>query len=156
VDGRLRAIGVEEGWLYAIGDGDGRAPFTHRGKYHGRVAASVILGKKVADIASDGVVPRVTFTGPQVCAVGHTAAQARAAGLNITVVSTPTGAVPGAYTQGNGIRGTSQLVIDDDRRVVVGAARMVRAASSAMTRSSVCALSLGVRAPCPFAGVPHY
>jgi dihydrolipoamide dehydrogenase len=29
--------------------------------------------------------------------------------------------VPGAYVQGNGIAGTSQLVIDDDRRVVVGA-----------------------------------
>jgi pyruvate/2-oxoglutarate dehydrogenase complex dihydrolipoamide dehydrogenase (E3) component len=121
VDGRLRAIGVEGGWLYAIGDCNGLAPFTHMGKYHGRVAASAILGKVVADMASDGVVPRVTFTDPQVCAVGHTAAQARAAGLNITVVSTPTGAVPGAYTQGNGIRGTSQLVIDDDRGVVVGA-----------------------------------
>ena len=29
--------------------------------------------------------------------------------------------VPGAYVQGNGIKGTSQLVIDDARRVVVGA-----------------------------------
>jgi len=36
-------------------------------------------------------------------------------------VSTPTGDVPGAYTQGNGIHGTSQLVIDDDRRTVAGA-----------------------------------
>jgi len=121
VDGRMRAIGVEGGWLYAIGDCNGLAPFTHMGKYHGRVAASAILGKVVDDMASDGIVPRVTFTDPQVCAVGHTAAQAQAAGLNITVVSTPTGAVPGAYTQGNGIRGTSQLVIDDDRRVVAGA-----------------------------------
>jgi len=121
VDGRMRAIGVDGGWLYAIGDCNGLAPFTHMGKYHGRVAASAILGKVVADMASDSVVPRVTFTDPQVCAVGHTAAQARTAGLNITVVSAPTGAVPGAYTQGNGIRGTSQLVIDDDRRVVVGA-----------------------------------
>ena len=65
--------------------------------------------------------PRVTFTDPQVCAVGRTAAEARADGLHVTVVSTPTGEVPGAYTQGNGIRGTSQLVIDDDRRTVVGA-----------------------------------
>ena len=37
------------------------------------------------------------------------------------MVATPTGEVPGAYTQGNGIGGTSQLVIDDDRRTVVGA-----------------------------------
>jgi len=54
-------------------------------------------------------------------AVGRTAAEARAAGLRITEVSTPTGDVPGAYTQGNGIRGTSQLVIDDRRRTVAGA-----------------------------------
>ena len=121
VDGQLRAVGVEGGWLYAIGDCNGLAPFTHMGKYHGRIAAAAILGKDVADMASEGVVPRVTFTDPQVCAVGRTEAEARAAGLRITVVRTPTGEVPGAYTQGNGIAGTSQLVIDNDRRTVVGA-----------------------------------
>src|SRR6266487_4547104 len=121
VDGQLRAAGVPGGWLYAIGDCNGLAPFTHMGKYHGRIAAAAILGRDVADVASHGIVPRVTFTDPQVCAVGRTAAEARAAGLHVTVVTTPTGEVPGAYTQGNGIRGTSQLVIDDDRRTVVGA-----------------------------------
>jgi pyruvate/2-oxoglutarate dehydrogenase complex dihydrolipoamide dehydrogenase (E3) component len=121
VDGQLRAVGVHGGWLYAIGDCNGLAPFTHMGKYHGRIAAAAILGRDVADAASEGIVPRVTFTDPQVCAVGRTAAEARAAGLHVTVVTTPTGEVPGAYTQGNGIRGTSQLVIDDDRRTVVGA-----------------------------------
>jgi dihydrolipoamide dehydrogenase len=66
-------------------------------------------------------VPRVTFTDPQVCAVGLTEAEARRQGLDVTVVTTATGDVPGAYTLGNGIRGTSRLVIDDARRVVVGA-----------------------------------
>ena len=121
VDGQLRAVGVPGGWLYAIGDCNGLALLTHMGKYHGRVAAAAILGRDVADVASHGVVPRVTFTDPQVCAVGYTAAEARATGLHITVVTIPTGEVPGAYTQGNGIRGTSQLVIDDDSRTVVGA-----------------------------------
>ena len=121
VDGQLRAAGVPGGWLYAIGDCNGLAPLTHMGKYHGRIAAAAILGMDVADVASHGIVPRVTFTDPQVCAVGRTAAEARAAGLHVTEVSTPTGDVPGAYTQGNGIHGTSQLVIDDDRRTVVGA-----------------------------------
>jgi pyruvate/2-oxoglutarate dehydrogenase complex dihydrolipoamide dehydrogenase (E3) component len=121
VDRRLRAAGVPGGWLYAIGDCNGLAPLTHMGKYHGRIAAAAILGQDVADAASDAVVPRVTFTDPQVCAVGLTAAQARAAGRRVTVVSTPTGEVPGAYTQGAGIRGTSQLVIDDQRRTVAGA-----------------------------------
>jgi pyruvate/2-oxoglutarate dehydrogenase complex dihydrolipoamide dehydrogenase (E3) component len=121
VDDRLRAVGVDGGWLYAIGDCNGRAPFTHMGKYHGRVAAAVIAGREVSDQASQRAVPRVTFTDPQVCGVGLTEAEARAAGLRVTVVSTPTGDVPGAYVQGNGIKGTSQLVIDDARRVVVGA-----------------------------------
>ena len=121
VDGQLRAAGVARGWLYAIGDCNGLAPLTHMGKYHGRIAAAAILGRDVADVASHGIVPRVTFTDPQVCAVGRTAAEARAAGLHVTVVTTPIGEVPGAYTQGNGIRGTSQLVIDDERRTVVGA-----------------------------------
>ena len=121
VDRRLRAAGVPGDWLYAIGDCNGLAPLTHMGKYHGRIAAAAILGQDIADGASHAVVPRVTFTDPQVCAVGRTAAEARAAGLRVTVVSTPTGEVPGAYTQGDGIRGTSQLVIDDQRRTIVGA-----------------------------------
>jgi pyruvate/2-oxoglutarate dehydrogenase complex dihydrolipoamide dehydrogenase (E3) component len=118
VDPALRAVGVPGGWLYAIGDCNGLAPFTHMGKYHARIAAASILGE---DVARSDVVPRVTFTDPQVCAVGLTAEQALAAGLRVTVVSTATGEVPGAYTQGAGIRGTSQLVIDDQRRTVVGA-----------------------------------
>jgi pyruvate/2-oxoglutarate dehydrogenase complex dihydrolipoamide dehydrogenase (E3) component len=121
VDGQLRAAGVAGGWLYAIGDCNGLAPLTHMGKYHGRIAAAAILGRDVADVASHGIVPRVTFTDPQVCAVGRTAAEARAAGLHVTVVTTPIGEVPGAYTRGNGIRGTCQLVIDDERRTVAGA-----------------------------------
>jgi dihydrolipoamide dehydrogenase len=37
------------------------------------------------------------------------------------VVTTPTGGVAGAYTLGNGVSGTCQLVVDQARRVVVGA-----------------------------------
>jgi len=121
VDQALRAADVPGGWLYAIGDCTGLAPLTHMGKYHARIAAAAILGREAADVASYAVVPRVTFTDPQVCAVGRTAAQARADGLHVTVVSTPTGEVAGAYTQGTGVRGTSQLVIDDQHRTVVGA-----------------------------------
>jgi dihydrolipoamide dehydrogenase len=121
VDGQLRAVGAAGDWLYAIGDCNGLAPLTHMGKYHARVAAAAILGREVTDVASHGIVPRVTFTDPQVCAVGPTEAEARDAGLNVTVVRTPTGHVAGAYTQGVEFRGTSQLVIDDASRAVVGA-----------------------------------
>ena len=47
--------------------------------------------------------------------------QARDQGLDARVVSYGTGDVPGAYTLGEGVSGTSQLVVDQRRRVVVGA-----------------------------------
>jgi dihydrolipoamide dehydrogenase len=121
VDDTLRAVGVPGGWLFAIGDCNGRAPLTHMGKYHGRIAADVIGGRAVADRASTAAVPRVTFTDPQVCAVGLTEEQARARGVPVRVVSYDTGAVAGAYVQGHGIGGTAKLVVDEQRRVVVGA-----------------------------------
>jgi pyruvate/2-oxoglutarate dehydrogenase complex dihydrolipoamide dehydrogenase (E3) component len=121
VDDRLRATGVAGAWLYAIGDCNGRAPLTHMGKYQGRIAADVILGRDARDRASQDVVPRVTFTDPQVCAVGLTEAQARERNLPVRTVSVDTGAVPGAYVQGEGIGGTSMLVVDTARQVLVGA-----------------------------------
>jgi pyruvate/2-oxoglutarate dehydrogenase complex dihydrolipoamide dehydrogenase (E3) component len=121
VDRRLRAAGVDGGWLYAVGDVNGLAPLTHMGKYQGRLAGDVICGRDATDVADHGIIPRATFTDPQVCAVGATEAEARRAGLAVRVVRTDTGGVPGAYVQGNGIAGTSQLVVDTDRRVVVGA-----------------------------------
>jgi dihydrolipoamide dehydrogenase len=118
VDDQLRAL---DDWLYAIGDCNGRAQLTHMGKYQGRIAADVILGKDVRDQASSTVVPRVTFTDPQVCAVGLTEAEARQRGVTVRVVTYGTGDVAGAYTQGNGIRGTSKLVVDESSGVLVGA-----------------------------------
>jgi len=121
VDSQLRAVGVTGGWLYAVGDCNGVSPFTHMGKYQARIAADVIAGKQAADVASTAIVPRVTFTDPQVCAVGLTEAAARRTGLAVTVVRTATGDVPGAYVRGTGITGTSQLVIEDSTRRIVGA-----------------------------------
>jgi dihydrolipoamide dehydrogenase len=121
VDDRLRATGVEGEWLYAVGDCNGRALLTHMGKYQARIAADVILGRDITALADGKVVPRVTFTDPQVCAVGITEAEARDARMNVRAVRHSTGAVAGAYTQGEGIRGTSQIIVDEARRVIVGA-----------------------------------
>ena len=72
-------------------------------------------------MADHGAVPRVTFTDPQVAAVGLTEAQAREQGIDVRVVSYATGDVVGAYTRGNDIAGTSQVVVDESARAVVGA-----------------------------------
>jgi pyruvate/2-oxoglutarate dehydrogenase complex dihydrolipoamide dehydrogenase (E3) component len=119
VDERLRVAG--SGWLYAVGDVNGRALLTHMGKYQGRIVGDVILGKDVVDVADAGRVPRVTFTDPQVAAVGLTEEEARQNGLDVRIVSYDTGAVSGSYTRGNDIHGTSQIVVDELRRVIVGA-----------------------------------
>ncbi len=121
VDDHLRAVGVAGGWLYAVGDCNGRALLTHMGKYQGRIAGDVIAGRDVSDVADATAVPRVTFTDPQVCAVGLTEAQAREQGLQVRTVEYGTGDVAGAATLGNGVRGTSKLVIDAARDVIVGA-----------------------------------
>jgi dihydrolipoamide dehydrogenase len=121
VDDRLRAVGVPGEWLYAVGDVNGRALLTHMGKYQARIAGDVIGGLDVQDRASRDVVPRVVFTDPQVCAVGLTEAQARERFSKVRTATFGTGDVAGATTQGNGIKGTSKLVVDDERGVLVGA-----------------------------------
>jgi pyruvate/2-oxoglutarate dehydrogenase complex dihydrolipoamide dehydrogenase (E3) component len=108
-------------WLFAIGDVNGRAQLTHMGKYQGRIAADAILGRK-ARLRSDGAQsPRVIFTDPQVGAVGLTLAAAQEAGINVRHVDVETSANAGGSFVGRGARGTSRLVVDEDRAVVVGA-----------------------------------
>ena len=121
VDDQLRATGVDGQWLYAVGDCNGRALLTHIGKYQARIAGDVILGKDIRDEVSANAVPRVTFTDPQICAVGLTYAQALEQGVDAQVVTVGTGDVAGAAVQGNGVTGTSQLVVDAARGVIVGA-----------------------------------
>jgi dihydrolipoamide dehydrogenase len=142
VDAHLRAVGVttatepgtpggdDPGWLYAIGDVNGRALLTHMGKYQGRVVADLVSGRRDAwtapdaepvEVAGAQLVPRVTFTDPQVAAVGLTEQGAREAGLTVRAVSVPTGSVAGTSVRGVGLGGTCQLVVDEDRRVLVGA-----------------------------------
>jgi pyruvate/2-oxoglutarate dehydrogenase complex dihydrolipoamide dehydrogenase (E3) component len=119
VDDSMRA----SEWLYAIGDVNGRALLTHMGKYQARVAADGILGEDVACIVVDGSrSPRVIFTDPQVAAVGYTLAAAQEAGLNVRTADVPMQGNAGASFYGrDSAAGTARLVVDEARRVVVGA-----------------------------------
>ncbi|MEX0754903.1 MAG: NAD(P)/FAD-dependent oxidoreductase [Actinomycetota bacterium] len=121
VDERLRIAGVDGEWLYGVGDITGLALLTHMGKYQGRIVGDVLGGRDATDIADHRAIPRVTFTDPQVAAVGPTEAEARDRGIRVRTVQVGTGDVAGAYLRGNDIKGTSHLVIDENRRVVVGA-----------------------------------
>jgi pyruvate/2-oxoglutarate dehydrogenase complex dihydrolipoamide dehydrogenase (E3) component len=118
-DDRLRVGGRD--WLYAIGDVNGRALFTHMGKYQAWVAAENLLGREVEAVAEGIGSPRVTFTDPQVAAVGHTLEQAREAGIEAIAVDAPTDGSAGASFQGKDTGGTSRLVVDQAGQTIVGA-----------------------------------
>jgi dihydrolipoamide dehydrogenase len=119
VDDQLRVGGSE--WLYAIGDVNGRALLTHMGKYQGRIAGDRILGKDVTASAEHLGSPRVTFTDPEVAAVGRTLAAAEEDGVNARAVDVETSGTAGASFHGRNTAGTTRIVVDEDRRVIVGA-----------------------------------
>jgi pyruvate/2-oxoglutarate dehydrogenase complex dihydrolipoamide dehydrogenase (E3) component len=119
VDDTLRVPGHD--WLYAIGDVNGRILLTHMGKYQGRIVADRILGREVP-LRSDGPLsPRVTFTEPQVAAVGHTLASAQEAGIDARAVDVSTQGNAGGSFIGKGAPGTARIVVDEGRRIIVGA-----------------------------------
>ncbi len=119
VDDQMRVGGST--WLYAIGDVNGRSLLTHMGKYQARIAADHILGKDVAATSDRSGSPRVVFTDPQVAAVGLTLAAAEEEGIDARAVDVQTAANAGASYIGRNAAGTSRIVVDEDRGVIVGA-----------------------------------
>ena len=122
VDAHLRVAGHD--WLYAIGDVIGHGLLTHMGKYHARTASDHILGRAndTLDPRTDGPPPpRVVFTDPQVAAVGYTLEGAEAAGLRVRAVDVKTSGNAGGSFWGRDADGTSRIVVDEDRKVIVGA-----------------------------------
>jgi pyruvate/2-oxoglutarate dehydrogenase complex dihydrolipoamide dehydrogenase (E3) component len=126
VDDTLRVDGVDGGWLYAAGDVNHLALLTHMGKYQARVCGDAIAARAagrepaVRDLASRSWVPQVIFTLPEVAAVGLTAEQASDANRRIRVVEYDIGKVAGASLYADGYQGRAQLVVDEDRQVIVG------------------------------------
>ena len=110
-------------WLYVIGDANGRALFTHMGKYQARVACDHVMGRDTAvEHGADGPLsPRVIFCDPQVAAVGHTSETAEQAGLDVEIVEVETSGNAGGSFYGRNAPGTSRLVIDKQRGVLIGA-----------------------------------
>jgi dihydrolipoamide dehydrogenase len=119
VDDTLRVAGLP--WLFAIGDVNGRSLLTHMGKYQARVAAQVIAGGEARATRDDRGAPRVIFTDPQVAAVGLTLQGAQERGIDASAYDVPTSDTPGASFHGRNTPGTSRLVVDGDRCVIVGA-----------------------------------
>jgi dihydrolipoamide dehydrogenase len=119
VDDRMRVGGDDA--LYAIGDVNGRGLFTHVGKYQAWIVTENLFGREVEAVAESLGSPRVTFTDPQVAAVGKTLKQAEEAGIDARAVEVPTDGSPGASFQGKGTGGRSRLVVDQAKETIVGA-----------------------------------
>ncbi|HTW99033.1 MAG TPA: NAD(P)/FAD-dependent oxidoreductase [Acidimicrobiales bacterium] len=121
VDDRLRVTTVPEGWLYAVGDVNGRALLTHMAKYQARVAVDTIAGGRLRNEVDDRGAPGVVFTDPQVASVGLTEAAAEAAGLRVRCVRIPLSDVGASSIVAAHVRGAAQLVVEEPSGRLVGA-----------------------------------
>ncbi len=132
VDDTMAVQGVPGNWLYAAGDVNHRVLLTHQGKYQARICGDAIVARAAgrldpapwgphAATADHRAVPQVVFTDPEVAVIGLSEAGAAKAGMSVRVVDYPLGQVAGAALYADGYRGHARLVVDEDRRVVVGA-----------------------------------
>ena len=133
VDDRMRAA---DG-VWAIGDVNGIAMFTHVGKYQARVAAADMAGSPAR--ADHRAIPAVTFTDPQVASVGRTTGEGLVTGERAidSVSRTSTYERPKRP-------GFLKLVADPARGVLVGAVAVGPEAGEWLGQ-----LTLAVRAEVP-------
>ncbi len=133
VDDTCRVRGVPGDWLYALGDANHRALLTHQGKYQARIAGAAIAagaaGRPIdttpwgphTTSADSSAVPQVFFTDPEAAAVGLSAIQADQAGYRTRVVDVEIGeVVTGAKLYADGYAGRARMVVDEERRVLLG------------------------------------
>jgi Pyruvate/2-oxoglutarate dehydrogenase complex, dihydrolipoamide dehydrogenase (E3) component, and related enzymes len=106
--------------VYAIGDITGKGGFTHISMYQAGIVTDHILGREPAP-AEYHAVPRVTFTDPEIGAVGLTEEQAEQRGIrtvsSLSLVSSSTR----GWIHKAGNDGFVKLVADADRGILVGA-----------------------------------
>jgi pyruvate/2-oxoglutarate dehydrogenase complex dihydrolipoamide dehydrogenase (E3) component len=120
VDDHLRVKGAPGVW--AIGDVVGGG-FTHMAVHHARIVEADILGNPGPG-TSDRAKPRVTFTDPEVGAVGRTEREAREQGIDVGrgMTRVPSSARGWIHKVGN--EGFIKLVEDRARGVLIGATSM--------------------------------
>ncbi|MGP4031198.1 dihydrolipoyl dehydrogenase family protein [Pseudarthrobacter sp. 1C304] len=120
-------------WLYAAGDAAGKTMLTHQGKYGARATGDAIAARakgelsggaapwsRYAQTANQHAVPNVVFTDPELANVGRTVRQAEQDGYNVSCVDLPI-QVAGSSLHAERYEGWAQLVVDEDRKVLLGA-----------------------------------
>ncbi|UKA55075.1 NAD(P)/FAD-dependent oxidoreductase [Arthrobacter sp. FW305-BF8] len=120
-------------WLYAVGDAAGKVLLTHQGKYEARATGAAIAARakgelrgepgpwsRYAQTADEHAIPNVVFTDPELANVGRSLEQARKDGYNASSVELPI-EVAGSSLHARNYKGWAQLVVDEDRKVLLGA-----------------------------------
>jgi pyruvate/2-oxoglutarate dehydrogenase complex dihydrolipoamide dehydrogenase (E3) component len=104
--------------VWAVGDVTGHGNFTHMAVYEAEIAVRDILGQD-GPPADYRALPRVTFTDPEIGAVGMTEKQARDAGLDVQVGYVDGKSVARGWIHGPGNDGFIKVIAADG--VLVGA-----------------------------------
>jgi dihydrolipoamide dehydrogenase len=120
-------------WLYAVGDAAGAVMLTHQGKYEARATGDAIAARakgelegtpapwsRFAQTANEHAVPSVVFTDPEIATVGRSVTRAEEDGYRASSVELPI-QVAGSSLHSERYEGWAQLVIDEDRQVILGA-----------------------------------
>jgi pyruvate/2-oxoglutarate dehydrogenase complex dihydrolipoamide dehydrogenase (E3) component len=131
--GLVQGVPGTDPWLYAAGDAAGKNLYTHQGKYEARATGDAIAARakgeltgiakdwsRFAQTANEHAVPGVVFTDPELAVVGRTLEVAQKDGYNASSVELPI-QVAGSSLHSENYEGWAQLVIDEDRRVLLGA-----------------------------------
>ncbi|KRF09560.1 pyridine nucleotide-disulfide oxidoreductase [Arthrobacter sp. Soil782] len=119
-------------WLYAVGDAAGKVLLTHQGKYEARMTGDAIVARAKGELqgpperwgpfaatADSYAVPQVVFTDPEIAMAGRTLETARKDGLNVSETSLEL-SVAGSSLHADGYAGWAQMVVDEERKVLVG------------------------------------
>lgn len=132
--------------VFAAGDVTGGPGFVYVAALQGGIAAGAALAEMTGEelVAIDlSATPRVTFTDPQVAAVGVTEREAREAGLRPEVTSMPVAYLPRAIVSGRS-HGIIKLIAESDTDRLLGA-HIVSANAGDVIGEAVLAVRFGLK-----------
>jgi len=126
--------------VYAIGDVAGRGQFTHLANYHAGLVIRNALFRLPVKVNAD-LVPRVTFTDPELAHVGLTETEARSRGITIRVLRWPYHENDRAQSEGET---AGHIKVVTDRRGKVLGATIVGAAAGELITTWTLAIDRGL------------
>ncbi|HNQ21935.1 MAG TPA: dihydrolipoyl dehydrogenase [Phycisphaerae bacterium] len=114
VDSQLKTTAPR---IYAIGDVIGNPMLAHKASHEGHVVAELLAGKDVT--CEPRAIPAVVFTDPEIAWAGYTEAEAKQAGLDITIKKLPWSASGRAMSLGR-TDGVTKLIVEKQTQRLLG------------------------------------